>query len=235
MMRQVPLLVLVVGCVNPEHYTKPSPEGAGTAEPVDVESTDDSADSGADTSDTRTDTGADTADDTGADTGDTGADTGPEPSPYTGQELDPPWALPDFTITDQHNVVHGPASLQGAPTVLWFFRDTASACTNDACGYRDLQTEFDALGVRIVAVGPTTVEENADWAASLDYHYLIWADTEGVLATAYNVESDFDEGNLRHAFLLDDSGQAILRYEGAVSIGADPHAVLADCQALFGE
>ena len=53
--------------------------------------------------------------------------------------------------------MHGPESLQGAPTVVWFFRDTAHACTNDACGYRDLQGEFDALGVRIVAVGPTEV------------------------------------------------------------------------------
>ena len=75
---------------------------------------------------------------------------------------------------------------------------------------------------------------SAAWAASLDYDYWIWADTESVLATAYGTESDFDEGNLRHAFLLDDEGQAFLWYEGAVSLGADPRQVLADCTALYG-
>jgi len=163
-------------------------------------------------------------------------DSGDSPveSPTDGVALDPPWDAPAFSVFDQHGLVHTAESLLGQPTVLWFFRDTASACTNDACGYRDLQVEFENLGVQIVAVGPTTVEENASWAESLDYQYLIWSDPDATLAAAYSAESEFDEGNLRHAFLLDASGRAFLRYEGAVSVGADPSAVLADCIALYG-
>lgn len=178
-----------------------------------------------------------TTDDTGTpvDTGAPSEDSGePDTPAYHGKTLDPVLPLPDFEVSDQHGVLHGPDSLVGAPTVVWFFRDTASACTNDACGYRDLQADFDALGVRIVAVGPTSVANNAAWAESLDYEYLIWSDAEGVLAAAYGTESDHDEGNLRHAFVLDASGQAFLWYEGAVSLGADPNQVLEDCEAVFG-
>ena len=37
---------------------------------------------------------------------------------------------------------------------------------------------------------------------------------------------------IRHAYILDPSGAAIVMHEGAVSIGADPMRVLEDCQWL---
>ena len=82
---------------------------------------------------------------------------------------------------------------------------------------------------RIATKNMITQLISAAWAASLDYDYWIWADTESVLATAYGTESDFDEGNLRHAFLLDDEGQAFLcdvlrggtPVDGAVRVGAN--------------
>ena len=179
---------------------------------------------------------ADTAEHTDtADTDDTDdTDDTAEPAPLHGEPLDPPIAPPAFALLDQDGVTHTEADLLGGPTVIWFFRDTASSCTNDACGYRDLQSAFDELGVRIVAVGPTTVEANAAWAASLDYRYQIWSDSGGILSAAYGTESEFDEGSLRHAFIIDADANAIFRYEGAVSVGADPTEVLADCRALFG-
>jgi len=195
------------------------PAGGQGSDPPDTSDSADTADSGVP---------ADTADP--ADTGDTDG-----PPELHGEILDPPTSLPDFTLVDQHGITHTPSDLLGAPTVVWFFRDTASSCTNDACGYRDMQPAFDDIGVRIVGVGPTSVEDNAAWAAALDYQYQIWSDPEAVLGAAYGTESPFDEGNLRHAFVLDADGLAILRYEGAVSVGADPSQVLADCQALFGE
>lgn len=37
----------------------------------------------------------------------------------------------------------------------------------------------------------------------------------------------------RHAYILDSDGNAIVFHEGAVSVGADPGAVLEDCEFLF--
>lgn len=230
------LCVMGVACGSPV-----DPDGAGSKSVGSVEDTAEDAAGSAtdlDSDDASADSGQDTAtaDDSGTpeDSGDS-VDSGTEPEApaYFGQVLDPPWAPPSFSVQDQAGEARTSASFIGQPTVLWFFRDTASACTNDACGYRDRQVEFDALGVQIVAVGPTTVSDNAAWAASLDYGYQIWADTEGVVAAGYGVESHFDEGNLRHAFLLDENGHAILRYEGAVSVGADPEQVLSDCRVLY--
>lgn len=164
---------------------------------------------------------------------DSPADSPPDDG-FRGVVLDPPLSAPVFWLVNQNNESRDSSYFVGAPTVIWFFRDTANSCTNDGCGYRDLQADFDALGVRIVAIGPTTPAENLDWAQRLDYAYEIWSDPDGALPAAYGAESTFDEGALRHAFLLDADGLARLRFEGSVSLGADPLAVLDDARTLFG-
>ncbi|MCB9764568.1 MAG: redoxin domain-containing protein [Alphaproteobacteria bacterium] len=88
--------------------------------------------------------------------------------------------------------------------------------------------------MRIVAVGFADPEVTAAWRASLDYEYEVWTDAEQVLAEHYGVLSAWDDAPLRHAWILDDAGQAVVFHEGAVSLGADPGAVLEDCRSLFG-
>ena len=87
--------------------------------------------------------------------------------------------------------------------------------------------------MRIVAAGFATPDETAAWANTLGYSYEIWTDADQVLALHYDVLVDWEEAPLRHAFVLDGSGTAVLWHEGAVSAGADPEEVLADCRRLF--
>lgn len=88
--------------------------------------------------------------------------------------------------------------------------------------------------MRIIAVGLADPEATATWAASLGYAYEIWSDPERALIDGYGASVAWDDSPLRHAFILDADGRAVVRHDGAVSLGADPHGVLADCEALFG-
>ena len=83
-----------------------------------------------------------------------------------------------------------------------------------------------------MGIGLSDVPTNASWAASLGYEYEVWAD-DGTLTNHYDVMTDFDDAPLRHAYLLDETGTAVLFYEGAVSVGADPQAVLQDARELL--
>jgi len=89
--------------------------------------------------------------------------------------------------------------------------------------------------VRIVAAGFASPEETTAWADRLGYSYEIWTDADQVLATHYDVMVDWEEVPLRHAYILDGEGRAVLFHQGAVSVGADPNQVYQDCKALFGE
>ena len=89
--------------------------------------------------------------------------------------------------------------------------------------------------MRIVGVGLSSVATNASWAAGLEYEYEVWSDPTGLLIDHYGARSEFEDAPLRHAFILDATGSAILFYEGGVSLGADPELVLSDSERLYGE
>lgn len=88
----------------------------------------------------------------------------------------------------------------------------------------------------IVGVGFSAPEANAAWGERMGYTYGLWSDADRTLATWYGAIAAWDdEAPLRHAYILDADGRAIVKHEGAVSLGADPSGVLADCTTLFGE
>ena len=87
----------------------------------------------------------------------------------------------------------------------------------------------------IVAVGFSDPQTNAAWASGLGYGYEIWSDDQRVLAEHYQVLTEWDEDPLRHAYVLDEQGQAVLFHAGGVSLGAFPDQVLSDCRELFDD
>jgi peroxiredoxin len=94
--------------------------------------------------------------------------------------------------------------------------------------------EFQELGVAVVGIGYSTPAENLAWAESLDYEFEVWSDADKVLATYYQAVVEWDPAPLRHAYILGTEGEALVKHEGAVSLGADQEAVLADCRVLVG-
>lgn len=89
--------------------------------------------------------------------------------------------------------------------------------------------------MRLVATGFAPPADTTAWAEALDYEFEIWTDADQVIADHYDVMVDWEEAPLRHAYILDAEGNALIFHEGAVSDGADPGRVYRDCEALFGE
>ena len=87
--------------------------------------------------------------------------------------------------------------------------------------------------MRIVGAGFAEPLVNASWADSLGYEYELWSDLEKVIAEHYGVVDPDNDLPLRHAFILDEEGQAIVFHQGAISVGANAWAVLDDCRELF--
>jgi len=87
--------------------------------------------------------------------------------------------------------------------------------------------------VRIVGVGLAEPSVNRTWADQLGYAYELWSDPDAVLLGHYGALPPTETLPLRHAYLLDAAGDAVVLHPGAVSLGADPAAVLQDCETLF--
>jgi peroxiredoxin Q/BCP len=142
--------------------------------------------------------------------------------------------LPVFEARNTQNQPRLPTDLIGKPTILWFFPFAATpGWTKEGCGYRDLQSEFDALGIRIVAVGFNSVRRQGNWKKDQRYQFEVWKDLKNTLAIHYGAaKRQMALYPDRISRLLDAQGNVLLEYND-VKVGTHPKQVLEDCQKVF--
>lgn len=97
---------------------------------------------------------------------------------------------PDFTLLDHTGAEQ---SLQGllshGPVVLFFYpAANTPGCTAQACHFRDLAAEFQAVGAQIVGVSRDSVEAQRAFADKRGFGYPLLADTERTVAAAFGVK-----------------------------------------------
>ena len=81
--------------------------------------------------------------------------------------------VPDFTALDQTGQKRSLYSmLESGPVVLFFYpKAMTSGCTVESCHFRDLASDFAAVGAQIVGISADSVERQAtfDSKHSLGY------------------------------------------------------------------
>ena len=103
--------------------------------------------------------------------------------------------------------------LKGAKAVIYFYpKDNTSGCTKEAHDFRDLKTEFEAAGTRVVGVSKDSVQSHDGFKAKQDLNFTLVSDPDGTLCEAFGVwkeKSMYGKkymGIERSTFLLDAEG-----------------------------
>jgi peroxiredoxin Q/BCP len=97
---------------------------------------------------------------------------------------------PDFTLPDDHgDDVTLSQTLTRGPVVLFFYPAAMSrGCTKESCHFRDLASEFAALGAQRIGVSMDGVERQAQFVEANALGYPLLADVEGKVAALYGVK-----------------------------------------------
>lgn len=96
---------------------------------------------------------------------------------------------PDFTLYDHTGRPRTlSALLAEGPVVLFFFPLASSPiCTAQACHFRDLSTEFAAVGAHRVGISTDTVDKQAHFAQQRSFDYPLLSDADGVVSEMFGV------------------------------------------------
>lgn len=95
-------------------------------------------------------------------------------------------AAPPFSLCDADGREVTLASLAGRHVVLYFYpKDDTPGCTKEACGFRDLWGEIEALGVEVFGVSPDEVGSHRRFAAKYDLPFRLLSDPEKTVMAAY--------------------------------------------------
>jgi peroxiredoxin Q/BCP len=118
-------------------------------------------------------------------------------------DLAPEFELPDQTGTPRSLT----ALLADGPVVLFFYpAANTRVCTAEACHFRDLATEFAAVGASRVGISADSVQTQAGFAEKQSFDYPLLSDADGTVAQQFGVKRGL-LGKLapvkRHTFVID--------------------------------
>jgi thioredoxin-dependent peroxiredoxin len=113
--------------------------------------------------------------------------------------------------------------LAKGPVVLFFYPKAMTAgCTKEACHFRDLAGEFDAVGARRVGISADKVDKQAAFADKHGFDYPLVSDTDRSVAKAYGVKRPGPLMNARATFVIDQDGKIVEVIKSEVNM--DGHA-----------
>ena len=98
--------------------------------------------------------------------------------------------VPEFELPDQTGTVRSLTGLLADGPIVLFFYPAAMTpgCTKEACHFRDLAAEFDAVGASRVGISTDGVDKQARFADSQSFDYPLLSDRDGTVAEMFGVK-----------------------------------------------
>ena len=93
---------------------------------------------------------------------------------------------PAFTLTDAQGNKIALKDFKGKDVVLYFYpRDNTPGCTKQACSFRDLWGEIEALGVVVIGVSPDSSESHEKFASKFNLPFTLLSDPDKKVMSKY--------------------------------------------------
>ena len=120
---------------------------------------------------------------------------------------------PKFQAKTDDGRTIGLDDLKGRKVVLYFYpRDDTPGCTKEACGFRDLHTELEKAGARVLGVSPDSTDSHRRFKEKYGLDFTLLADEDQEVAQAFGVwvkKKTFGRehwGVERSTFIIDEEG-----------------------------
>lgn len=117
-------------------------------------------------------------------------------------------AVPGFSAISTDGYPVSPGDLKGKWVVLYFYpKDDTSGCTKEACGFRDLQKEFEKRDVFVYGVSCDDIASHQKFLKKYHLNFPLLADPDHVIAEAFFVWNGKNAD--RTTFIIDPEGKIV--------------------------
>ncbi len=110
----------------------------------------------------------------------------------------------DFELLDQHGTTVTLAGLLAdGPVVLFFYPQAmTTGCTREACHFRDIAAEFEAVGAQRIGISADAVDKQSEFDEKHGLGYPLLSDPDRVAASAFGVSRRGPLPNKRATFVI---------------------------------
>jgi thioredoxin-dependent peroxiredoxin len=114
---------------------------------------------------------------------------------------------PEFTLPDETGKDRSLTELLSAGSIVLYFypADFTPGCTRQACALRDLHTEIEHAGLRVVGISPQSPQSHAKFRAKYQLPFVLLSDEQKTVVKMYGVNGPLGIGVRRATYLIDGS------------------------------
>jgi peroxiredoxin Q/BCP len=97
----------------------------------------------------------------------------------------------DFKLPDGSGKPHALSDYAGKTVVVYFYpKDDTPGCTKEACSFRDLSTDLDALGVVVLGISPDGGEDHQAFSKKFSLPFPLLCDEDKSVMKTYGAYGD---------------------------------------------
>lgn len=129
---------------------------------------------------------------------------------------------PDFELPDETGKTRRLSELlMHGPVVLYFYPAAMTAgCTAESCHFRDLGSEFEAVGAQRVGISPDKVEKQKQFSEKHAFDFPLLSDPEGTVARQFGARRKLSPiATRRVTFVIDTDGMILDVIKSEVRMG----------------
>jgi peroxiredoxin Q/BCP len=114
---------------------------------------------------------------------------------------------PEFTLPDQTSRDRSLTELLSAGAIVLYFypADFTPGCTRQACALRELNSEIERAGLRVVGISPQSPRSHAKFKAKYELPFILLSDEQKTVIKMYGVNGPLGLGVRRATYLIDAS------------------------------
>jgi peroxiredoxin Q/BCP len=112
---------------------------------------------------------------------------------------------PEFTLPDETGTDRSLTELLSAGAIVLYFypADFTPGCTSQACQLRDLHTEIQRAGMRVVGISPQSPESHAKFREKYRLPFTLLSDLQKTVIKMYGLNGPLGIGVRRASYLVD--------------------------------
>jgi thioredoxin-dependent peroxiredoxin len=112
---------------------------------------------------------------------------------------------PEFTLPDETGKDRSLTELLSPGAIVLYFypADFTPGCTRQACVLRDLHSEIERAGLRVVGISPQSPQTHAKFKAKYQLPFVLLSDEHKTVIKMYGVNGPLGIGVRRASYLID--------------------------------
>lgn len=129
----------------------------------------------------------------------------------------------DFELQDQEGTPRKLSDfLATGPVVLFFYPGAMTpGCTVEACHFRDMASEFKAVGAHRVGISKDLVSKQKQFSDKYDFDYPVLSDETGEISERFGISSSINPlKSNRKTFVIGTDSTVLTEIETLVSMNA---------------